>query len=141
MMAYDREDPRTTRERMGPAFWTCALITLLSSGIGARFSLAAVEAPGRADLNTLLLFSRSSTLPLVILVVTLLRSSSGVATMALTMILIQVFDHFVGYRQHTIFAVWGPLCVGTVNALAFLWLQRDRAQLAQLRRLDAENTG
>lgn len=126
---------------MGPAFWICALITLLSSGIGARFSLAAVEAPGRADLNTLLLFSRSSTLPLVILVATLLRSSSGVATMALTMILIQVFDHFVGYRQHTIFAVWGPLCVGMANALTLFWLQRDRTRLAQQRRLNGEKPG
>jgi hypothetical protein len=77
--------------------------------------------------------SRGISLPLVVLAVTYFRSRDGMAVMALTMGLVQLFDAVVGILSHDPFKAYGPLVLALITFASLAWLLRG-SQDARIRR-------
>jgi hypothetical protein len=107
------------------AFWIFAAITVFSALVSAGFSLVALRGEGPMDVYAMYAASRSVSL-LVVLVVWF-RSRGGVAAMALTMGLVQMFDAQIGLRSHDPSKTYGPLvlAVATFVSLAYLLRSSD----------------
>jgi hypothetical protein len=116
-------------EKRSSAFWICAIITLVSAVVSASFSVAGLLGDGRSDVYAMYAASRSVALPLAVLVCIWFRSRAGIAAMALTMGLVQLFDGVIGVLAHDASKTYGPLvlAVATFVSLAYLLRTADGA--------------
>jgi hypothetical protein len=68
--------------------------------------------------------SRSVALPLAGIYAMVLRSRCGVAALAATMILIQLFDGMIGFRLNDPGRAYGPIAFAVINLMLLLWMNR-----------------
>jgi hypothetical protein len=106
------------------AFWICATITAISAIVSASFSVAGLRGPGIHDPFALYAASRSIAIPLVVLIFLVFRSRGGIAALALTMSLVQLFDAVIGVLSHDPSKTYGPLFLALIGfvSIAF-WLR------------------
>src|SRR5258706_15365439 len=107
-------------------FWICALITLLSAGVSAGFSLAALVGPGRDDSFARYAASRSVALFLTVLIAFGIRSRMAIAFLGIAMTAVQVFDGVIGALAHDPSKTYGPFAFAVLNAVAVGWLLREQ---------------
>jgi hypothetical protein len=112
---------------MTKRFWRCALMTLLSAGVSAGFSLAGLFGPGKDDSFARYAASRSVALLLTVLVAIGVRSRMAIAFLGITMTVVQAFDGVIGALAHDPSKTYGPFAFAVLNALAVGWLLREQA--------------
>src|SRR5258708_4480048 len=88
------------RNTMTKRFWSCALVTLLSTGVSAGFSLAGLLGPGSDDRFARYAASRSVALLLTVLIATGVRSRSAIAFLGIAMTVVQAVDGVIGALAH-----------------------------------------
>jgi hypothetical protein len=110
---------------MTKQFWGCALITLLSAGVSAGFSLAGLLGSGSGDSFAPYASSRSVALLLTVLVAIAVRSRTAIAFLGIAMTSVQTFDGVIGALAHDPSKTYGPFAFGLLNALAVGWLVRE----------------
>jgi hypothetical protein len=98
---------------MNKRFWSCALMTLLSAGVSAGFSLDGLLGSGSSDLL------------LTVLIATWARSGVAIAFLGIAMTVVQAFDGVIGGLAHDPSKTYGPFAFAVLNALAVRWLLRD----------------
>jgi hypothetical protein len=81
---------------MKKRFWCCALMTLLSAGVSAGFSLAGLLGSGSDDSSARYAASRSVALLLTILIAIRVRSRMAIAFLGIAMTVVQAFDGVIG---------------------------------------------
>jgi hypothetical protein len=109
---------------MTKRFWGCALMTLLSAGVSAGFSLAGLLGSGSGDSFARYAASRSAALLLTILIAIGVRSSTAVAFLGIAMSSVQAFDGVIGALAHDPSKTYGPFAFAALNGLAVGWLVR-----------------
>jgi hypothetical protein len=114
---------------MTKRFWSCALVTLLSAGVSAGFSLAGILGPGGGDSFARYAASRSVALLLTLLIAIGVRSRIAVAFLGIAMTIVQALDGIIGALGHDPSKTYGPFVVAIVNALAVGWLVRGQDRL------------
>ena len=112
---------------MTKRFWSCALLTLLSTGVSAGFSLAGLLGPGSGDRFARYAASRSVALLLTVLIATGVRSHMAITFLGIAMTLVQAFDGVIGALDHDPSKTYGPLAFAVLNALAVGWLLQEQA--------------
>jgi hypothetical protein len=117
----------TKGDSMTKRFWSCALMTLLSAGVSAGFSLAGLLGIGRNDIFGQYAASRSVALLLTVLIAIGLRSRMAIAFLGIAMTVVQAFDGVIGVLAHDPLKTYGPFAFAVLNALAVGWLMRDQA--------------
>jgi hypothetical protein len=115
-----------SRDGLGRAYWTCAGFTLFSTIVSAGFSLLSLRMAGGHE-YALYAASRSVALPLAVLYAMVLRSRGAMATLAVGMTLVQLFDGFVGLLLHDSGRAYGPFLFAAINFGLFLWMKRSSA--------------
>src|SRR6202035_1948229 len=115
-------------EKTPRAFWICATITAISAIVSASFSVAGLRGPGIHDPFALYAASRSIAIPLVVLIFLVFRSRGGIAALALTMSLVQLFDAVIGVLSRDASKIFGPLFLALTGfaSVAFLLRSSDR---------------
>ena len=112
-------------EKTARAFWVCATITAISGIVSASFSVAFLPGPGIHDTFAMYAASRSLAIPLVVLIFLGFRSRGGIAAMALTMSLVQLFDWVIGVILHDASKTYGPLFLALIGLVSFVFLLRS----------------
>jgi hypothetical protein len=105
-------------------FWICALVTLLSAGTSAGFSLAGLAGPDRGDRYARYAASRSVALLLTVLIAIVVRSSPATVSLGIAMTIVQALDGVIGALAHDPMRTYGPFALAVINALAVAWLLR-----------------
>ncbi len=113
-------------EVLGRTYWTCAGFTLFSAIVSASFSLVSLRMVGGHEF-ALYAASRSIALPLAVIYAMVLRSRPGVATLAVAMTLVQLFDVIIGFRLNDPGRAYGPLAFAAINLGLLLWMRRSAA--------------
>jgi hypothetical protein len=103
-------------------FWTCAIITLLSAGISAGFSLAGLA--DRSDRSARYAASRSIALLLAVLIAIAVHATLAVAFLGIAMTIVQAVDGVIGALDRDPGRTYGPFALSVLNALAVVWLLR-----------------
>ena len=80
------------------------------------------------DAYALYATSRSVALPLTGIYAMGLRSLGGVVALAVTMILIQLFDGIIGFRLNDPGRAYGPMAFAVINLALLLWMNRAAAR-------------
>jgi hypothetical protein len=111
---------------LGRAYWICAGFTLFSAIVSASFSLLSLRMAGGQE-YVLYAASRSVALPLAVIYAMALRSHGGMATLAVAMTLVQLFDGIVGLRLHDPGRAYGPMVFAAINLGLLLWMNRPAA--------------
>lgn len=124
-----------SNEKTARAFWICATITAISALVSASFSVAGLLGPGIHDSFALYAASRSITIPLVVLIFLGFRSRGGIAAMALTMSLVQLFDAVIGVILHDASKTYGPLFLALIAFVSVAFLLRSSEGLEPHHRL------
>lgn len=114
-------------DSMTKRFLICALMTLLSAGVSAGFSLAGLLGPGRYDSFARYAASRSVALLLTILIAIGIRSRLAIAFLGIAMTGVQAFDGVIGALARDPSKTYGPLAFALLNALGVGWLLREQA--------------
>jgi hypothetical protein len=114
-------------DTMTKRFWSCALVTLLSTGVSAGFSLAGLLGPGSNDGFASYAASRSAALLLTVLIATGVRSRTAIAFLGIAITIVQAFDAVIGALAHDASKTYGPFAFAVLNALALGWLLREEA--------------
>ena len=112
---------------MTKRFWSCALVTLLSAGVSAGFSVAGLLGPGKDDSFAQYAASRSVALLLAVLIAIGIRSRMAIAFLGIAMTVMQAFDGVIGALAHDPSKTYGPFAFAILNALAVAWLLREQA--------------
>jgi len=99
-------------------FWICALMTLLSAGVSAGFSLDGLFGSGSSDSFARYAASRSVALLLTVLIAIGIRSRMAIALLGIAMAIVQTFDGIVGALAHDPSKTYGPFAFAVLNALA-----------------------
>jgi hypothetical protein len=107
-------------------FWSCALLTLLSAGENAGFSLEGLLGPGSGDSFARYAASRSVVLLLTVLIAICVRSRMAIAFLGIAMTGVQAFDGVIGALAHAPLKATGPFAFAFLNALAVGWLLRGQ---------------
>ena len=110
------------------AFWTCSAVTSINAAISFGFSVAALLAPGAGGLYAMYAASRSVACLLVVLASVLLRSRAAIATMALTMGLVQTVDGVIGILSHDVSKTVGPFVLAAATFASAMALFQSSAQ-------------
>ena len=110
----------------GRAYWTCAGFTLFSAIVSAGFSLLSLRTAGGNE-YALYAASRSVALPLAVIYAMVLRWRSSMATLAVAMTLVQLFDGIVGFLLHDRGRAYGPMAFAAINFGLLLWMNRTSA--------------
>jgi hypothetical protein len=113
-------------KRMPNRFWSCALVTLLSAGVSAGFSLYGLLDSGNSDSFARYAASRSVALLLTVLIAIGVRSRSAIAFLGIAMSIVQAFDGVIGALAHDPSKTYGPFAFAILNALAAGWLLRGK---------------
>jgi hypothetical protein len=111
---------------MTKRFWICALMTLLSAGVSAGYSLAGLLGPGNNDSFARYAASRSLALLLTDLIAIGFRSRTAIAFLGIAMTVVQAFDGVIGALAHDPSKTYGPFAFAVLNALAVAWLLRGQ---------------
>src|SRR6267154_3035745 len=111
---------------MTKRFWGCALITLLSVGVNAGFSLAGLLGSGNGDSFARYAASRSVALLITVLIALAVRSHTAIAFLGIAMSSVQAFDRVIGALARDPSNTFGPFAFAVLNALAVAWLLRGR---------------
>lgn len=111
---------------MTKAFWGCAVMTLLSAGVSAGFSLVGLFGLGSGDSFASYAASRSVALLLTVVIATCVRSRMPLAVLGLAMTVVQACDGVIGALAHDPFKTYGPFAFAVLNALVLIWLLRDK---------------
>ena len=111
---------------MTKQFWSCALLTLLSAGVSAGFSLAGLLGAGTDDGFARYAASRSVALLVTVLLAVGARSRTAIAFLGIAMTSVQALDGVIGALAHDPAKTWGPLAFAVLNALAVGWLLRGQ---------------
>ena len=111
---------------MTTRFWSCALMTLLSAGVSAGFSLNGLFGSGNSDAFARYAASRSVALLLTVLIAICVRSYSGIMFLGITVAIMQAFDGVIGALAHDPSKTYGPFALAALNALAVAWLLRGQ---------------
>ncbi len=111
---------------LGRAYWTCAGFTLFSAIVSAGFSLLSLRMAGGHE-YALYAASRSVALPLAVIYAMVLRSHGAIATLAVAMTLVQLFDGIVWLRLHDPGRAYGPMVFAAINLGLLLWMNRSAA--------------
>jgi hypothetical protein len=111
---------------MTKRFWSCALVTLLSAGVSAGFSLYGLLGSGAGDSFARYAASRSAALLLTVLIAIGVRSRTAIAFLGIAMTAVQAFDGVIGWLAHDPSKTFGPFAFAVLNALAVSWLLRER---------------
>jgi hypothetical protein len=122
-------------EKTARAFWICATITAISAIVSASFAVAGLLGPGIHDTFALYAASRSLAIPLVVLIFLGLRSRGGIAAMALTMSLVQLFDAVIGVILHDASKTYGPLFLALFGFVSVAFLLRSSERFEPSNRL------
>jgi hypothetical protein len=115
---------------MTKRFLICALMTLLSAGVSAGFSLAGLLGPGRYDSFARYAASRSIALVLTILIGIGIRSRVAIAFLGIAMTGVQAFDGVIG--------AW-PRSFEDLRTVCLCCSQRTRGGLAPARAGESSN--
>jgi hypothetical protein len=102
-------------------------MTLLSAGVSAGFSIAALLGPGRDDSLAQYAASRSVALLLTVLIALAIRSRVAIAFLGIAMTVVQAFDGVIGALAHDPLKTYGPFAFALLNAFAVGWLLREQA--------------
>ncbi|WP_158793831.1 hypothetical protein [Granulicella sp. L60] len=94
--------------------------------MSASFSLVSLRMVGGHEF-ALYAASRSIALPLAVIYAMVLRSRPGVATLAVAMTLVQLFDVIIGFRLNDPGRAYGPLAFAAINLGLLLWMRRSAA--------------
>jgi hypothetical protein len=105
-------------------FWICGLVTLVSAGISAGFSLAGLAGPDRGDRYARYAASRSVALLLTVLIAIVVRSSLAIVFVGIAMTIVQALDGVIGALGRDPGRTYGPFTLAVLNALAIAWLLR-----------------
>lgn len=97
------------------AFWTCAIITTASALTSAGFALAGLRGAGNARIASLYAAARSLPLAVVSLVPLFNGSHGWLGAVAVTMILVQALDGYVGLEQRNVPKTAGPIFLSLLN--------------------------
>jgi hypothetical protein len=124
-----------TNDKTPRAFWICAAITAISAVVSASFAVAGLLGPGIHDTLALYAASRSLAIPLVVLILLGLRSREGIAAMALTMSLVQLFDAVIGVILHDASKTYGPLFLALIGFVSVAFLLRSSQRFEPHHRL------
>ena len=116
----------TKGDSMTKRFWGCALMTLLSAGVSAGFSLAGLLGPGSDDSFARYAASRSIALLLTVLVAIRVRSRIAIAFLGIVMTVVQALDGVIGALAHDPSKTYGPFAFAVLSALAVGWLLRGQ---------------
>jgi hypothetical protein len=108
------------------AYWVCAGFTLFSAVVSASFSLLSLRMVSGHE-YAMYAASRSVALPLAAVGAMALRSRGGVAALAATMTLVQLFDGIIGFRLNDPSRTYGPLVFAALNLGTLLWMNRATA--------------
>jgi hypothetical protein len=111
---------------LGRFYWTCAGFTFFSAIVSASFALLSLRMAGGHE-YALYAASRSIALPLAVLFAMVRRSRDGMATIAVAMTLVQLFDGMVGFRLHDPGRTYGPFVFAAINFGLVLWMNRTAA--------------
>jgi hypothetical protein len=111
---------------MTKRFWVCALLTLLSAGVSAGFSLEGLLGSGRGDSFAGYAASRSVAFLVTVLVAIRVRSRIAIAFLGIAMTVVQAFDGVIGVLAHDPAKTYGPFAFAVLNALAVGWLLRGQ---------------
>jgi hypothetical protein len=112
---------------MRKRLWICALMTLISAGVSAGFSLQGLFGPGGSDNFARYAASRSVALLLTVLIAIGARSRMAIAFLGMAMTSVQAFDGVIGALAHDPAKTYGPFAFAVLNALAVGWLLRGPA--------------
>ena len=112
-------------EKTARAFWICATIAAISAVVSASFAVAGLLGAGIHDIFALYAASRSLAIPLVVLIFLGFRSRGGIAAMALTMGLVQLFDAVIGVLSHDPSKTYGPLFLALIGFVSVAFLLRS----------------
>jgi len=118
---------------MQNSFWSCAVMTLLSAGVSAGFSLAGLFDGGRGDTFARYAASRSVALLLAVLIAICVRSRSTLAVLGIAMTVVQAFDGVIGALAHDPSKTYGPFAFAVLNALTVIWLLGGKGSHASQR--------
>jgi hypothetical protein len=111
---------------MTKRFWSCALLTLLSAGVSAGFSLEGLLGPDSGDRFARYAASRSVALLLTVLIAICVRSRMAIAFLGIAMTGVQALDGVIGALAHDPSKTYGPFAFAVLNALAVGWLLRGQ---------------
>lgn len=114
-----------SNEKTARAFWICATITAISAIVSASFAVAGLLGPGIHDTFAMYAASRSLAIPLGVLIFLEFRSRGGIAAMALTMSLVQLFDSVIGVILHDASKTYGPLFLALIGLVSVAFLLRS----------------
>jgi hypothetical protein len=114
-----------SNEKTPRAFWICATITAISATVSASFSVAGLLGAGIHDRFAQYAASRSIAILLVVLIFLGFRSRIGIAAMALTMSLVQLFDAVIGVLSHDASKTYGPLFLSLIGFVSVAFLLRS----------------
>jgi hypothetical protein len=115
------------------AFWCCAAVTATSALVSAGFSLAAIFARTPYDTLALYAASRSIALLIAIAVAIFLRSTAGIAALALVVGLLQLFDGFIGIYTHDASKTYGPFVLSLFSFITLTRLLQTQTTTGDLR--------
>jgi hypothetical protein len=110
---------------MTARFWGCALMTLLSAGVSAGFSLAGLLGSSNDATFARYAASRSVALLVTVLIAAGVRSRTGIAFLGIAMTSVQAFDGVIGALAQDPSKTYGPFAFAILNALAVAWLLRE----------------
>src|SRR5258706_12388668 len=100
---------------MTKSFWSCAVMTLLSAGVSAGFSLLGLFDGG--DTFARYAASRSIALLLAVLVAICVRSRVALAVLGIAMTVVQAFDGLIGAIAHDPSKTHGPFAFSVLHRL------------------------
>ena len=103
---------------MTKRFWGCALMTLLSAGVSAGFSLAGLLGSGNGDSFARYAASRSVALLVTVVIAIGVRSRTAIAFLGIAMTSVQAFDGVIGALARDPSKTFGPFAFAVLNALA-----------------------
>jgi hypothetical protein len=111
---------------MTKSFWSCAVMTLLSAGVSAGFSLVGLFDRGSGDSFSGYAASRSVALLLAVVIAICVRSRMALAVLGIAMAIVQAFDGVIGELAHDPSKTYGPFSFAVLNAIVVIWLSRAR---------------
>src|SRR5712664_1706602 len=106
-------------------FWTCAVVTLLSAGVSAGFSLDGLLGSGSGDSFARYAASRRVALLLTVSIAISVRSRTAIAFLGIAMTSVQAFDGVIGALARDPSKTYGPFAFAVLNALAAGWILRE----------------
>lgn len=110
---------------MSAAFWVCAAITAISACVSLGYSLAALTgSDALCRTSAMYASARSVALAVAAIVAFFARSSSYLAAVALTMVIVQAIDAVIGAGTRDRLKTVGPAVTSLANAAALVWLVR-----------------